>query len=261
MFNPCRGGVGGLLRTRPNRFNVRVVLAAAVSCACTPATRAAPPVSGNFAIANKILHGDAHVILICDSEQNSLINIYRKYWKPDHFAGQIFGYGFSPTATPMYAETLQSTLSSPASGFYFPVGSPFNSSPPDGITGINPDAIAHVSFSGSTGPTGQGSLANRVYEGHISPAADWQNAPTGNVQVSMLTYANANGVAPGAVKVDVLTDSFDTAFTSVPLATLSQTPQFQTTNVSIPTAAWTGQQDCAPASTSPPARLRSRAAT
>ena len=200
---------------------------------------AAPLISGNFAIADKLLHGDGHVLIVGDSEQNSLVNLYGTYWQPDKWTGVTLATGLSPTPVANYADFIHTPLITSDSSLIFPLGGPFAATPPDGITGISPGAAPHVYFSGTAAPAGQNMFYNRTYEADLLPSATWMNSPSGNVKFSTLFYMNPDGVAPGFVTLDARTDSLYDTVASAPISTQAAKSGFMTTTLNIPTAGWT----------------------
>src|SRR5690349_18791603 len=50
-----------------------------------------PLIAGNFSIAQKFFHGDAHLVMLGDSEQNGLLGLYPSTWTIDKWAGIVGG--------------------------------------------------------------------------------------------------------------------------------------------------------------------------
>src|SRR5262249_30355334 len=56
-----------------------------------------PLIAGNFSIARKFLHGDAHVLVLGDSEQSGLIGLYPSTWQVDKWSGIVAGPNLGAT--------------------------------------------------------------------------------------------------------------------------------------------------------------------
>lgn len=169
----------------------------------------APLVSGNFAIADQIIHGDAHLMVIGDSIQGSyMLGDYLKYWQVDRVVGQVIGPNFAGgvgntnsggeifSLTPGY---VQSNIR------YTP-----DQVAPD-YNGISPGATQHITFKSQSFAAGTDSLNQRFFSAWMNgnqanyyAGGSWLYANNGNVNIDILTYNNPNGVTGAEAVVRVL---------------------------------------------------------
>jgi hypothetical protein len=236
--------------------NVRLVGAPA-----DPITAAAPPLapalslvspvkpfSGNPQIAYDLLHGNTHLMVVGDSEQGPLIGNYPSQWHIDQWSGYLGGPNYS-SAAPGFGDTGVFTFEFPSNPVIASAG-PYAADQlaPDGIKGVSPAALYHITFNGATAvanPSAPPPLDNRIYQVANTPTqhtnffgGPFLDTSAGKIHMDVLTYANPNGVAPGNVEVDALINDPYTPVASAPLSTQSATSGWQKTTLTYDATAW-----------------------
>jgi lysophospholipase L1-like esterase len=201
-----------------------------------------PLVSGNYEIARKFLHGDAHVLVLGDSIHNGMIGLYPKSWKPDKWAGQVVGPNLDVAAagnTGAYALTFNPTPPFVASNLrYTPAA------PPAGLAGFAPGAVQHVTFNAVQAGSGGDLLSNRYYEVNLIPGQEqiyssgkWADRSDGRINVEVLLYANPQGIESGA-QLDVRTNSNTVPDLTIPLNARAAQGGIVKFSGSFPAHAW-----------------------
>ena len=183
---------------------------AVLSVLNAPAVRAdLPLVAGNFQIAQEFLHGDAHVMILGDSEQNALLDLYPSTWKVDKWSGIVasdemvdsngdrlgtYPFGFD--------EPYIATVADDAADTTDPVAQ-----------GGAPDEMRAITFSAQAAPAGDDAKSNRIFEMNLEPNQEnlfpggaWDSATNGTLHADAIVYANPNGLASG-LQFDIHTDS------------------------------------------------------
>ena len=208
-----------------------------------------PLVAGNFQIAQKFLHGDAHVAVIGDSLQNGLIGEYPKAWHIDKWSGKAsFAEASSGSYTNSggYESTSFGNSSVDSSSRYW-----INSggTPADGYGNIAPGQTWHFKFNGNaSAPTQdpQSQLTeNRVYEsGFTGPqsaiyySGPWAEAGGVPMHASILTYSNPQGQPAGKMEFNVRTQSLQTPLATIPINAQSSTLGWQQQTVDFTSENW-----------------------
>jgi hypothetical protein len=204
------------------------------------------PFAGNPQIAYDFLHGNTHLLVIGDSEQGALLGNYPSQWHIDHWSGLLAG--------PNYASG--SVGDSGAFTFEFPGTSVIGSATtyaadqvaPDGINGVSPSALYHITFNGKTAianPNAPPPLDNRIYQVGNTPTqrtnffgGPFLDTSSGQIHMDVLTYANPNGVAPGNVEVDALIANPYAPVASAPISTQSSVSGWQKTTLTYGAVPW-----------------------
>jgi len=213
------------------------------SCPRSASGAALPLVSGNLQIANTFLHGDAHVALVGDSIQNTLVGAYPAVWKVDRWVGETTGadlvtngFGNTGTATSTPLQPLPSFVSS------FETGGP-GSTTSDGLNGISPSHSLHWTFNGQSASSDTSASANRYFDAWLTNPQNgtfypgkWADRSDRNLNAEVIYYANPNGTDKGLF--DVLINSNDVPVVSQPLNFHSAVSGLQSTTVTFPAQNW-----------------------
>jgi hypothetical protein len=231
---------------RSHRRTAGAVIAAAAvvsfGCGAGAAPIPLPLVAGNFSIAQQFLHGDAHVVVLGDSEQNGLVATYPARWHVDQWSGIVGGPNLTATFT---GDTG-------VYDFHFP-GNPavasvnnFTADQAGSVAGpgIAPGATMQLTFNAVTTPPAITNLDNRVYSVSLSPnqtttfySGKWADTSSGMLHADVLYYANPTGIASG-LELDARINSITTAAASTPINARSATPGGQVAHQTFPAQAW-----------------------
>ncbi|HSI33884.1 MAG: SGNH/GDSL hydrolase family protein [Phycisphaerae bacterium] len=198
---------------------------AVVTCGA-PNARGGPLIAGNRQIAWDYLYGDAHVLMVGDSIQNSLHH-YRYVKNANRLQGIVAGPNypsspwlgddgsFGPAVDPATRPFLGAT------GLYLA-----NETPPTGVRGANPGATWHAGF---TGVAGQQPAADLVTNAAavVYVVTPFAKGATGMMHADLLTVANPSGT--GALTFDVTgaSASGTGALASVAISTQAATTGLQ----------------------------------
>ena len=159
-----------------------------------------PTVAGNFSIAQKFLHGDAHVVVLGDSEQNGLLGLYPSTWQIDKWSGIVAG------------ENLGATFNGDTGAYTFGFNQPFIASQSGEladstnpiVAGQTPDTTRVIKFTSQPASVGGNLLANRVFEVNLEPnqqniyhGGSWDDLSTGTLHADAIIEANPSGISSG----------------------------------------------------------------
>jgi hypothetical protein len=221
--------------------NVAAPLAPALSVTST-----VKPYAGNPQIAYDLLHGNTHLMVVGDSEQGALVGNYPSQWHIDRWSGYLGGPNYTAGFT---GDTGIFTFEFPSNPVIGSAGAYSADTPaPDGVNGVSPAALYHITFNGQTAPNNPGfppSLFNRVYQVANSPSqhtnfsgGPWLDTSVGKIHMDVLTYANPNGVAPGNIVADAIISDPNNPVATAPISTLSATGGWQKTTLTYDATPW-----------------------
>jgi hypothetical protein len=201
-----------------------------------------PLVAGNFQIAQEFLHGDAHVVMIGDSEQNGLVGLYPSTWQVDKWSGIVAG--------PNLGQPPNGSTGTYEFGFSQPFMATDNNELADTTdpvaAGAAPGETNVITFAAQTAPPAPNLLYNRILQVALQPnqnsiyhGGSWADSSTGTLHADAIVYANPNGLASG-VEYDVDINSNDTPAASTMMDLQSATPGLVDVPLTFPSQAWTG---------------------
>jgi hypothetical protein len=184
-----------------------------------------PLVAGNFSIAQKFFHGDAHLVMLGDSEQNGIVGLYPSTWTIDKWAGMVTG------------DNLGATFNGDTGAFNFGFTQPFIASQTGEladttnplVAGQVPGATHVINFASQPASTGGNLLSNRVLETDLEPnqqnifhGGSWDDLSTGTMHADAILYANPTGI-PSGLQYVIRGTSTDTPVASAMVNTQSST--------------------------------------
>ena len=156
-----------------------------------------PYVSGDYSIANQIIHGNANVLLIGDSIATDIAPSYFSEWKVDRWSGVVLGPNLGGDQFTLSSSLVSSAVSRNGR----------SAAGPAGISTSAPGLENEYVFNGTTASSNW--LSNRFYEFAIDPTMGgpfaMTNQSTGQLTFTPLVYGNSNGVADGTVTMTVKT--------------------------------------------------------
>ena len=219
-------------------------MCAAVLCALSGLSFAqdVPLVSGNYDVARKFFHGDAHVLLLGDSIQNGMIGVYPKVWEVDKWVGQVVG----PNLNSTFAGNTGAfglIFNNPKPAFVNTNLTHLPDAPPAGLAGFAPGAVQHVTFNAVEAPPG-GILDNRFLSYGLAAGQEqiyfpgkWADRADGRIYVDALLYGNPQGIESGA-QLDMRVNSQTAAALTIPLNARSEEGRIVKLSGSFPAQPW-----------------------
>ena len=176
------------------------VVGIAAAVANSTVRTALPLVAGNFSIAQEFLHGDAHVMIMGDSEQTGLYGLYTSTWKIDKWSGITAG------------PNLGSTFDGDTGVFNFGFSGPYIASETGEladstnpiVAGQTPAVTEVVTFAQQPASTGGNLLSNRLFEVDVEPnqeniyhGGSWDDLGTGTLHADAIFWQIHRGFHRG----------------------------------------------------------------
>jgi hypothetical protein len=225
-----------------NRRRTRWICALAVASPVVSVHADLPLVSGNYSIARQFLHGDAHIVIVGDSEQNGLYGYYPSILPIDRWTGVVVGPGYStgPTGnTGVYQFGF--------GGSYIATSTEELTDTTDPIAaGAAPDHTQVITFHAQTAPATSTLLDNRIFELGFTPdqpgtfhGGNFADTSIGTLHADAIVYANPTGIASG-VTLNARINSIVTPVASAPINANSSAPGLIKVPLTFPAQAWTG---------------------
>lgn len=202
-----------------------------------------PLFSGNTDIARQFLHGKANVLVLGDSIQNGMISAYPKYWRPDHWVGQVpgpglgFGWAGSTGGGPV-DWTAANGYPSIATADTYSFDQLTTST---GISGIAPGYVKHITL--GNGTAGADLATSRLYGVSLEPnqssvyaVGNWADRDGVTLHADALVYANPNAIRSG-LRFEIYQGS-STPLASVPVDVRTTASGLVKVSATVTAGAW-----------------------